>query len=77
MIVYRCYSMTLSSKLEELNLSGNQLTELPSDMQNLKQLTALHLHANKLTDLPDLSSLENLKVSFHLLPPYPLDLNTY
>jgi Leucine-rich repeat (LRR) protein len=40
------------SKLESLDLTGNQLTELPLEMSNLKSLRKLKLAKNKLRQLP-------------------------
>ena len=53
--------------LEQLDLSGNDLTELPKNIGNLKQLKKINLHRNKLIDLPEsFSQLSKLK-ELHLL----------
>lgn len=40
------------SKLESLDLTNNQLTELPQELSNLKSIRKLKLSKNKLTQLP-------------------------
>ena len=52
------------TKLEDVTdlwLSGNNLTELPSEIGNLTNLTELWLSYNKLTELPaEIGNLTNL-----------------
>ncbi len=51
---------TLQS-LTELDLGGNYLTELPTEIGNLTNLTKLYLNENKLTELPaEIGNLTNL-----------------
>ena len=42
----------LADTLEELDLSGNQLTELPDDLPRLKALRVLFCSNNRFTELP-------------------------
>ena len=47
--------------LTELDLSGNQLTQLPPEITELKNLTTLNLSWNQLTQLPpEITELKNL-----------------
>lgn len=49
--------------LQELNLSHNQLVELPSGVSHLTSLTALQLHHNQMHVLPaNLSALQQLQL---------------
>jgi len=49
--------------LTELDLTYNQLTELPKEIGNLVNLTELHLSYNQLTELPkEIGNLVNLTV---------------
>ncbi|CAM1331885.1 Uncharacterised protein g10708 [Pycnogonum litorale] len=50
------------NSLQELNISGNNFQELPSDLESCHMLHSLFVHQNKLKDLPDLSALSTLKV---------------
>lgn len=50
--------------LEELNVSGNRLHELPPSLPTLKGLVYLRAHSNALTDLPDFAAAPALKVPF-------------
>ena len=50
------------SNLKVLNLNGNQLSVLPSAIENLTNLTSLSLARNQLTDLPrEMSNLPHLE----------------
>ncbi len=52
-----------ASGATELDLSGNQLTELPSELFQVTSLTKLNLNGNHLTSLPnDIKSLTKLSV---------------
>ncbi len=42
----------VEANLTYLDLTGNQLTELPPEIRNLTQLTLLGLNDNQLTELP-------------------------
>ena len=42
----------VNKDIKELNLNNNELTHLPLEIGQLKQLTILHLSYNKLTHLP-------------------------
>ena len=45
-----------------LNLSNNELTEIPKELGNLANLQALNLEGNRLTTVPkELGYLSNLK----------------
>ena len=45
-------SLTQLAHLKDLNLSGNQLTQLPDDIGALTALTMLSLHGNQLQQIP-------------------------
>lgn len=66
------------SQLTSLNLRGNNLTALPSDIGQLTKLKMLDLSWNKLTELPDqvsaLSDLQSLIVSGNQLSCLPSNL---
>ena len=47
-------------KVTRLELSENQLTELPKDLENLTQLEELNLYDNQLTDVRGLKKLTQL-----------------
>ena len=50
------------TKLKQLYLHDNQLTEVPKGLEKLKQLTFLRLEGNKLTDVKTLAKLTQLKM---------------
>jgi len=51
------------TKLEKIDLSGNQLQFIPSDISNLCSLIEVNLDDNKLTSIPEsMGSLTRLKV---------------
>ena len=64
--------------LTNLNLSNNQLTELPPEIVELKNLTNLNLSSNKLTQLPSeivkLTNLKNLFLFNNQLTELPLEI---
>lgn len=41
------------SQLQDLDISNNQLTSIPSEIGNLSQLNKLHLEYNLLTEIPE------------------------
>ena len=64
--------MTVPSILEELYLSGNTLTALPTeDLPSLLELRVLYLNGNKLQSLPrelgDIPALQVLDVGSNIL----------
>lgn len=52
--------------LEEVNLSGNKLTSLSTEIAQLPNLQILKAHSNKISSIPDLSFSKSLKVSLIL-----------
>ena len=62
-------------QLKELDLSRNNLTEVPGDVWELEQLEVLDLGWNKLTSLPEsitkLSNLTVLNLSYNQLKNLP------
>ncbi len=71
-------SISTLTNLEELNLAGNTMTELPFDISSLTQLRILDLHANKLKKIPsqlfDLPNLEIINLSNNNLTEIPSDI---
>lgn len=69
---------TLSSSLESLNVSRNNLSSLPKTIGNLRVLKWLTLHRNLLSSVPDsicwLSSLVTLDLSRNKLSSVPEDI---
>jgi len=51
------------SELEELNVSGNQLTTLPPSLGVLTKLVVLRAHSNSLHSLPNFHDAVSLRVS--------------
>ena len=49
-------------KVTKLDLSFQQLTDVPKGLEKLTQLTKLYLNSNKLTDVTGLEKLTQLKV---------------
>mmetsp|Transcript_58440 Transcript_58440/g.163713 ORF Transcript_58440/g.163713 Transcript_58440/m.163713 type:complete len:280 (+) Transcript_58440:61-900(+) len=68
----------LSDALEELDLSGNDLEELPTCVANLRVLQRLNISKNRLTSLPGelqrLSNLQKLDASDNRLSSLPQDM---
>ena len=50
------------TKLKQLYLHDNQLTEVPKGLEKLKQLTFLRLEGNKLSDVKALAKLTQLRM---------------
>jgi len=51
------------SELEELNVSGNQLTTLPPSLGCLTKLAILRVHSNSLHSMPHFLNAASLRVS--------------
>jgi len=51
------------TELEELNVSGNQLTTLPPSLGRLAKLAVLRVHSNSLHSLPSFRDAVCLRVS--------------
>lgn len=70
-------SVLLHSEIVHLDLSGNYLVELPSDLNQLKCLKTLNVAENALLQLPDtlteLSNLETLIVAHNNLKVLPIE----
>ena len=66
----------LNSK--QLDLSCNQLTEIPKEIGNLYKLQELNLSSNKLTEIPkeigNLQNLQELNLSFNKLKEIPKEI---
>lgn len=50
------------TEIEELILSGNKITRLPSNIGSLRHLTVLRFHSNLLQSIPELYDLLSLRV---------------
>ena len=62
-----CIVASCNRALQDLSLAGNQLTELPDNIGNLRSLKRLQLSGNYLEKLPDsLCNLQSLQVSEHV-----------
>ena len=58
-------TMTRLQMLEEVNLSSNNLTEIPPFILELPRLKVLHMAENRLTSIPEsIGRLTTLEVSF-------------
>ncbi|XAR70617.1 hypothetical protein NMG60_11027528 [Bertholletia excelsa] len=81
-------SLEKLTNTHELNLPENRITDIPSDIVNLRALTKLDAHSNRLTSMPDsfgdLVNLTHLDIhanNLHALPSsfsnltYPIDLD--
>ena len=66
------------TKLEVLNLSGNKLTELPSEISDLRELRGLWVRDNQLVGLPisiqRLTKLERLALNGNKLTELPTEI---
>ena len=49
-------------QLEELNLSGNKLTAIPTTIANCKRLHTLVAHANNISIFPEILQLPQIQV---------------
>lgn len=54
--------------LQEINLSGNDLRTLPSNLGKHTKLQVIRANANYLKELPDFKRANNLKVSIKRFP---------
>jgi len=67
--------ITTLSQLQSLNLSSNELVELPSELGELTQLQSLYIFRNKITFLPEslgqLTQLEEINLNQNLLTSLP------
>ncbi|KAI9307312.1 hypothetical protein BJ944DRAFT_262099 [Cunninghamella echinulata] len=80
------FSSTISQLLVELDLSRNELSDLPSELEQLKQLKQLNLSCNQFTTIPNvlfrlatlthLNLTENRLTSLHQLPTYLTNLQS-
>ena len=60
-------TMTRLQMLEEVNLSSNNLTEIPSFILELPRLKVLHMAENRLTSIPEsIGRLTTLEVGSSL-----------
>ena len=50
--------------LQELNISGNRMRSLPTNLVNMPELRLLRAHSNLLKTLPDLTESSSLKVKY-------------
>lgn len=68
----------LGDSLEELDLSGNGLQELPHSMSQLKSVVRLHVERNELRELPaglgNLQRLQQLRAADNRLSAVPQEL---
>jgi len=72
-------SISRLQMLEEVNLSSNNLTEIPSFILDLPRLKVLHIAENRITSLPDsigrLTNLERLYVGKNALTTIPSQIS--
>lgn len=70
--------LQLAEHIHTLNLSDNQLKELPPEIENLTELECLVLRNNQLTELPveigNLSKLQSLSATHNLLRSLPKEI---
>ena len=68
----------VNKDIKKLNLSNNNLTQLPVEIVKLKQLTTLNLSYNKLTQLPveigQLTQLTTLELNSNKLTHLPVEI---
>ncbi len=68
-------AVTKMTDVEILDLSDNELTELPEELKNLNQLTTLLLSGNKLEEIPGnvcrLKTLTTLDVTYNVIKSVP------
>ena len=68
-------ALTKMTDIEVLDLSDNELAELPEGLKNLKQLTTLVLSGNKLEELPrivcQLKTLKTLEAAYNTISRLP------
>ena len=68
----------VNKDIKNLNLSNNNITQLPVEIGQLTQLTTLHLYNNKLTNLPaeigQLTQLTTLHLSLNKLTHLPVEI---
>jgi GTPase SAR1 family protein len=76
--VLRVIEEAARNERTKLNLSGNQLTSLPEEIAELKNLTELNLSENQLTSLPseivELKNLTELNLSENQLTSLPSEI---
>ena len=77
-LVFLPTSIQKLNQLEWLDLSGNKLTELPSEIGDLKELRTLNVRKNQLVSLPTsiqkLQQLEDLDLSYNKLTELPSEI---
>jgi Leucine-rich repeat (LRR) protein len=63
-----CRDISKLENLQEINLSGNDLRTLPSNLGKHSKLQVIRANANYLKELPDFKRANNLKVSQEVFP---------